>query len=414
MKYMVVECHLSYAVVLSEDGRFLKVANLHYEIGQVVSHVVEMRQPERQPESGRRVPVRWITSMAAAAACLTLVAVAALRVGSLPYGTVYMEINPDVRIDVDRKDRVVGLEGMNCDGEALVEDYSYRRKDLELVVDELVDRAIGMDYLHEGGEITLSFDGDDSQWVESRSEALPEQLAEYLDQKLTVTITVKNNTGVTAYLPEPAAQAPPETQMPPETQTSPEAQMPPEKLSSGNAVSPVLEDTDYDDRGDDWDDGDQGDDDGLTDYGSQDDDRDDDGLTDYDDRDGDWDDGDQGDDGLTDYDDRGDDWDDGDRDDDGGDDTDYGEHAAAPAAVSPAAPAPAPAPAQTPAAQTAPAPAPSPAAQTPAAPAPTPPAAAPAPVSEWQDDDDTDYDDREDDDDDDWDDDGDDDGDDDD
>ena len=369
MKYMVVECHLSYAVVLSEDGRFLKVANLHYEIGQVVSHVVEMRQPERQPESGRRVPVRWITSMAAAAACLTLVAVAALRVGSLPYGTVYMEINPDVRIDVDRKDRVVGLEGMNRDGEALVEDYSYRRKDLELVVDELVDRAIGMDYLHEGGEITLSFDGDDSQWVESRSEALPEQLAEYLDQKLTVTITVKNNTGVTAYLPEPAAQAPPETQ------ASPGAQIPPETPPSELAAPLAQEDTDYDDRG------------------------------------GDWDDGDQGDDGLTDYDDRGDDWDDGDRDDDGGDDTDYGEHAAAPAAVSPAAPAPAPspAPAQTPAAQTAPAPAPSPAAQTPAAPAPTPPAAAPAPVSEWQDDDDTDYDDREDDDDDDWDDDGDDD-----
>ena len=386
MKYMVVECHLSYAVVLSEDGRFLKVANLHYEIGQVVSHVVEMRQPERQPESGRRVPVRWITSMAAAAACLTLVAVAALRVGSLPYGTVYMEINPDVRIDVDRKDRVVGLEGMNRDGEALVEDYSYRRKDLELVVDELVDRAIGMDYLHEGGEITLSFDGDDSQWVESRSEALPEQLAEYLDQKLTVTITVKNNTGVTAYLPEPAAQAPPETQ------ASPGAQIPPETPPSELAAPLAPE---YDDRGVDWDDGDQGDD----------------GLTDYDDRGDDWDDGDQGDDGLTDYDDRGDDWDDDDRDDDGGDDTDYGEHAAAAPAPTPsaAAPAPSPAPAQTPAAQTAPAPAPSPAAQTPAAPAPTPPAAAPAPVSEWQDDDDTDYDDREDDDDDDWDDDGDDD-----
>lgn len=402
MRYMVVECHLSYAVVLSEDGRFLKVANLHYEIGQVVSHVVEMRQPERQPEFGRRVPVRWITSMAAAAACLTLVAVAALRVGSLPYGTVYMEINPDVRIDVDRKDRVVGLEGMNRDGEALVEDYSYRRKDLELVVDELVDRAIGMDYLHEGGEITLSFDGDDSQWVESRSEALPEQLAEYLDQKLTVTITVKNNTGVTAYLPEPAAQAPPETQMPPETQTSPEAQMPPEKLSSGNAVSPVLEDTDYDDRGDDWDDGDQGDDDGLTDYGSQDDDRDDDGLTDYDDRDGDWDDGDREDDG-------------GEQDDDG--DTDYGESAAAPAAVSSAAPAPASSPSAAPAPEpsvAAPAPAPS---SAPAAPAPAP-SPVPAPSPEWQDDDDTDYGDREDDggddDNDDWDDDGDDDGDDDD
>ena len=347
MRYMVEECHLSYAEVLSEEGTFLKVANLHYEIGQVVSHVVEMRQPERQPESGRRVPVRWITSMAAAAACLTLVAVAALRVGSLPYGTVYMEINPDVRIDVDRKDRVVGLEGMNRDGEALVEDYSYRRKDLELVVDELVDRAIGMDYLHEGGEITLSFDGDDSQWVESRSEALPEQLAEYLDQKLTVTITVKNNTGVTAYLPEPAAQAPPETQNPSGAQTSPGAQIPPETPPTEIAAPLAQENTDYDDR-------------------------DDDGLTDYDDRDGDWDDGDREDDG-------------GEQDDDG--DTDYGESAAAPAAVSPAAPAPASSP-------------------------------APAPSPEWQDDDDTDYgareDDGGDDDNDDWDDDGDDDGDDDD
>lgn len=30
MKYLVVECGLSYAVVLDEEGRFLKVANLHY------------------------------------------------------------------------------------------------------------------------------------------------------------------------------------------------------------------------------------------------------------------------------------------------------------------------------------------------------------------------------------------------
>ena len=34
MKYLVMECGLSYAVVLDQEGRFLKVANLNYQIGQ--------------------------------------------------------------------------------------------------------------------------------------------------------------------------------------------------------------------------------------------------------------------------------------------------------------------------------------------------------------------------------------------
>ena len=42
MKYMVMECHPGYAVVMDNAGRFLKVANMHYEIGQTVSSVLEM------------------------------------------------------------------------------------------------------------------------------------------------------------------------------------------------------------------------------------------------------------------------------------------------------------------------------------------------------------------------------------
>ena len=43
MSYMVLECHPGYAVVLDEDGAFLKVANLHYEVGQMVTDVVPMQ-----------------------------------------------------------------------------------------------------------------------------------------------------------------------------------------------------------------------------------------------------------------------------------------------------------------------------------------------------------------------------------
>ena len=40
MKYLVMECHPAYAVVLDEKGRFLKVANLNYEPGQTVSYAL--------------------------------------------------------------------------------------------------------------------------------------------------------------------------------------------------------------------------------------------------------------------------------------------------------------------------------------------------------------------------------------
>ena len=43
MNYMVMECHPSYAVLLDEEGRFLKAANLHYKTGQIVHDPVLMK-----------------------------------------------------------------------------------------------------------------------------------------------------------------------------------------------------------------------------------------------------------------------------------------------------------------------------------------------------------------------------------
>ncbi len=49
MSYLVMECHPGYAVLLDEEGRFLKAANLRYEIGQTVYDPVLMKEtPERQ------------------------------------------------------------------------------------------------------------------------------------------------------------------------------------------------------------------------------------------------------------------------------------------------------------------------------------------------------------------------------
>ena len=46
MKYLVMETHPAYAVVLDEEGRFLKAANLRYQVGDTVQDIVEFRQPK--------------------------------------------------------------------------------------------------------------------------------------------------------------------------------------------------------------------------------------------------------------------------------------------------------------------------------------------------------------------------------
>ena len=192
MKYVVMECCLSYAVVLDEEGRFLKVANMHYEVGQTVTDVIEMRT-SGQTSAGKQKKIRkWIYSAAAAAACLILVFTALFRTEQTPYASVYITINPEVRVDIDQNDTVIGLEGVNEDGKQLVDGYSYRKKQLDLVMDELVDRAIEMGYLYEGGQITLTLDAEDDEWIVSHSESLTSRLNEHLREKMSVTIEIRD------------------------------------------------------------------------------------------------------------------------------------------------------------------------------------------------------------------------------
>ena len=108
------------------------------------------------------------------------------------YASVYMHINPEIRIDVNRKDLVVGLDGVNTDGRNLIDGYSYQEKNLNLVMEELIARAIEMDFLHEGGKITLTLDSKSNQWIVEHDVSLSSGLQEHLNEKLSVSIDVTN------------------------------------------------------------------------------------------------------------------------------------------------------------------------------------------------------------------------------
>ena len=247
MNYMVMECHPSYAVLLDEEGRFLKAANLHYKTGQIVHDPVLMQE---EPAKQRNL-MRWARSgMAAAAACfLLLIGFNYYQNNVVSYSSIYLTINPEIQMDLNRKGSVTRLEGINEDGKTLLEGYDGKGKDKITVTDELIDRAIEMGFLSEGGQISFSIDAPDDALIQKYGEELQTEVLKYLENQFTITVEITNyQTG--------------ETESTQSTQPAPET------------AAPAADDTDYGPGSD-----------GVTDYNDTDYGPNNDGVTDYDDTD---------------------------------------------------------------------------------------------------------------------------------
>ena len=321
-----MEVHPAYAVVLDEEGRFLKAANLRYHVGDTVRDIVELRCPKEKR------PALWkpLSGVAGLAACLCIVFFGYYQPNFVPYGALRIQINPDVELTLSRTDRVLELEGLNEDGQSLIAGYEYSGKDREDVTEELVERAIDMGYLSGGETVSITVTSADADWQAREEQAAREDLEERYGETIVIQIG-------------PTDEEPPATEvvipvMPPEPEPTPEPLPeqtdPPvvpydtdDRPGSGGATG--YQDTDYGPDADgitDYEDTDYGPySDGVTDYESHNDGPYVDGDTDYEDRDDDRDTGDDrweddGDDRWEDDEDDEDDWDDddddGDRDDD--------------------------------------------------------------------------------------------------
>ncbi len=286
MSYLVMECHPGYAVLLDEEGRFFKAANLQYEVGQRVYDPVLMREePQKQSHT-----IRWIGgAVAAIAACLLLVFGIGYYQNYLqPYSSIYLTINPEVQMDLNRQGTVVDLTGTNEDGEKLLEGYDGKGKDKVTVADELIDRAIAMGFLSEGGQISFSIDSPDEAMFQEYGMQLRTQVEEYLDGRMTVMIEIVNyQNGQREEAPEEVSTTTPlVTTTPPATTTTPPQTTPattPVAPPPATSPSTGYGNTDYG-PGSDGDSGySPGSDNGSDDSGYDDDDNDDGGDSNYDD-----------------------------------------------------------------------------------------------------------------------------------
>lgn len=142
MRGIVLEIKGDRCTVMKQDGSFAEVQNRHYAVGQEI----------RLGTPGR-------TRYPAVAACLALVCSALL--GAYLYFTptsfIYLDINPSIRLDLNRFERVIGVVPLNDDAENLLSAATVSRKNAQACMNDIVAACQAQRYLNaENTDVEIS------------------------------------------------------------------------------------------------------------------------------------------------------------------------------------------------------------------------------------------------------------------
>lgn len=206
MKYLVMESATTYAVLLDEDGRFFISANMGYEVGDTVVDPVIMReQPlEKIKEAPKRMN-RVIGVVVAIAAMVALFfGVNYYQQNLTPYSTILMAINPEIEMVLNRGGDVLEVNGTNADGQSLVENYQPSSKSKTEVANEIIDRAIEMGFLAEGGRVSIAIDTPDQALFEEYGI----EMRRGLDGRISIEIEITDMENRNQRQEEPVEETP--------------------------------------------------------------------------------------------------------------------------------------------------------------------------------------------------------------
>lgn len=165
MKYIVMERHEGYAVLMDEESRFVTAADLHYEVGQTVTDPVIMNEEH----TARRITFT-AGRLIAAAACLVLFASAGLMYYShnlKPHSTVVISSEANIRLEVNKKGKVIHVVSDSESGKELLENYIGKGKDKLTVANEIIELGIEKGYISSGDTIDLYIASDDQVGYET-------------------------------------------------------------------------------------------------------------------------------------------------------------------------------------------------------------------------------------------------------
>lgn len=163
MKYIVMECHEGYAILMDEESRLLHAANLHYQVGQTVSDPVLLNDNSGSQRYNIRI---FVTRAAAAAACIALIAGSGYSFYSQNIkvdSTILISSAANITIGLNKKGNVVFITGSDKKSEELVKNYSAKGKDKITVTNELIELEKSKGIISDGDTVDLYISADSSK-----------------------------------------------------------------------------------------------------------------------------------------------------------------------------------------------------------------------------------------------------------
>ncbi|HSR03622.1 MAG TPA: anti-sigma factor domain-containing protein [Proteiniclasticum sp.] len=172
MKATVVQINGKYAVLLQEDGLFIKVKTMNLKIGDVM----DRKQVDVYSK-------RKFGSMIAAALFAVLIGGGVYTYGATSYH-VSLDVNPGITMDVNMFDRVIDLEAVNADAQEVLEGMELENKNIEKVISQVVERISDLGYFDdEDGTILIAATAKNKENTEQTAEKLGNAIEEEIEEK---------------------------------------------------------------------------------------------------------------------------------------------------------------------------------------------------------------------------------------
>ena len=199
MKYIVMECHFSYAILLDEQGRFYKAANRNYEVGQRVSDpvIINVIGAKRR---GRRRSIRALVALLLVV--LLIFGGAFCHFYVFDSASIVMSVNPDIKIVVNRAGNVTKIQALDKDAEVLIKGFDAKGRELESVVADLIRMLDEQGYLENGAHIRFTVNAWDDDDAERVAKELRFVLTYSIDKDSGVTVEIDDGEDLWSTTPQ--------------------------------------------------------------------------------------------------------------------------------------------------------------------------------------------------------------------
>ena len=96
---------------------------------------------------------------------------------------VYLDVNPSITIETNKKDKVIALKAGNKDGEKIIEGISFKDESILLVSEEILEKMMAEGYLSENNEfLLLSVYNKNHEKAEEKKQVLDQSIHQYLNK----------------------------------------------------------------------------------------------------------------------------------------------------------------------------------------------------------------------------------------